>query len=154
MNERAASDQQYRDAIRNDLDDTMLVEAAAGTGKTTNLVKRMVNVVAMQRATPATMAAITFTIKAAAHLREEFQQALGTEAHGGFIGTTHAFCAHLLRERPVEAGLDPEFEELDEVAARQITSEFWSRWFDAKAVSDAALVAEARDAGLDRKTLR
>jgi ATP-dependent helicase/nuclease subunit A len=179
-------DQKERDAICNDLDVTMLVEAAAGTGKTTNLVKRMVNVVRTGRATPSTLAAITFTVKAAAHLREEFQRALpgptvpsprasgekvaegrmrGDEEHphpafghplpqagegtvAAFIGTTHAFCARLLRERPVEAGLDPEFEELDEVATRLITSEFWNRWYDSHDVS------AAREVGLDRKTLR
>ena len=27
----------------------------------------------------------------------------------GFVGTIHAFCARLLRERPVEAGIDPDF---------------------------------------------
>jgi ATP-dependent helicase/nuclease subunit A len=162
VNAPAPPDQAERDAIRNDLDVTMLVEAAAGTGKTTNLVKRMVNLVATEKATPATIAAITFTLKAAAHLREQFQQALrnsrASEETGaplpGFIGTTHAFCARLLRERPVEAGLDPEFEELDEAAARQITSDFWNRWYDAKSVSEDPLVAEAREAGLDRKTLR
>ena len=76
MTEPLPPDQAARDAIRNDLDVTMLVEAAAGTGKTTNLVKRMVNLVTTGRTTPATIAAITFTVKAAAHLREEFQQAL------------------------------------------------------------------------------
>ena len=52
----------------------MLVEAAAGTGKTTNLVRRMVNLVASGRASASTIAAITFTVKAAAHLREQFER--------------------------------------------------------------------------------
>ena len=134
-------DQPARDAIRNDLGVTMLVEAAAGTGKTTNLVRRMVNLVVTGRASASTIAAITFTVKAAAHLREQFQRGIETaEAQRaqrnaelsaslsdlcdsavnppvGFIGTTHAFCARLLRERPVEAGLDPEFKEVDEAVA-------------------------------------
>ena len=77
----APPDQKERDAICNDLDVTMLVEAAAGTGKTTNLVKRMVNVVRTGRAKPATIAAITFTVKAAAHLREQFQR----DGYGPFV---------------------------------------------------------------------
>ena len=161
MSEREPPDQAARDAVRNDLDVTMLVEAAAGTGKTTNLVWRMVNLVTTERARPSTVAAITFTIKAAAHLRERFQRALEASAPDavaeidrGFIGTTHAFCARLLRERPVEAGLDPEFEELDEAAARALTADFWNRWYDAKAVSGDALIEEGRAVGLDRKTLR
>src|SRR5438128_8416696 len=119
------TDQEAREAIRNRLDVTMLVEAAAGTGKTTSLVARMVNLVATGRARASTIAAITFTVKAAAHLREQFQETIESlilrreDAEGspaqerlrgalgeidrGFIGTTHAFCARLLRERPVEA---------------------------------------------------
>src|SRR5437868_12223909 len=68
------TDQEAREAIRNRLDVTMLVEAAAGTGKTTSLVARMVNLVATGRARASTIAAITFTVKAAAHLREQFQE--------------------------------------------------------------------------------
>src|SRR5688500_1335479 len=106
-------DQTERDAIRNDLDVSMLVEAAAGTGKTTSLVDRMVQLVEKKNVSPSTIAAVTFTVKAAAHLRERFQEALEKAGRGdavaeidrGFIGTTHAFCARLLRERPVEAAL-------------------------------------------------
>src|SRR5437868_12161282 len=68
------TDQEAREAIRNRLDVTMLVEAAAGTGKTTSLVARMVNLVGSGRARASTIAAITFTVKAAAHLREQFQE--------------------------------------------------------------------------------
>src|SRR5438128_7559577 len=169
------TDQEAREAIRNRLDVTMLVEAAAGTGKTTSLVARMVNLVAAGRARASTIAAITFTVKAAAHLREQFQEEIEksllpsgeggpamqgrmrgalAEIDRGFIGTTHAFCARLLRERPVEAGLDPEFRELDEAAAKHITAEFWNRWYDAENFAGNPLLVEAREVGLDRKTLR
>src|SRR5438477_6780700 len=101
------TDQDAREAIRNRLDVTMLVEAAAGTGKTTSLVARMVNLVATGRARASTIAAITFTVKAAAHLREQFQEEIElallpsgeggaqrrmrgalNEIDRGFIGTT------------------------------------------------------------------
>ena len=76
------------------------------------------------------MAAVTFTRKAAAELRGRFQLALEAELaeQGGpgrpsqrrlraalsnlerfFAGTIHSFCARLLRERPVEAGVSPGF---------------------------------------------
>ena len=81
------------------------------------------------------MAAVTFTRKAAAELRGRFQLALEEELQERrrrrralrprpralsnlerfFAGTIHSFCAHLLRERPVEAGVSPGFTELDEV---------------------------------------
>ena len=190
----APADAKARDAIRTRLDTTMLVEAAAGTGKTTSLVARMVNLVSSGRARASSMAAITFTVKAAAHLREKFQEEIEkaipktavagsgqfllpwatspgaqtpspaagedplrsalNEIDRGFIGTTHAFCARLLRERPVEAGLDPEFEELDEAAGKQLTAEFWNRWYEEENFAGNMLLAEAREVGLDRKTLR
>jgi ATP-dependent helicase/nuclease subunit A len=192
------ADARARETIRTRLDVTMLVEAAAGTGKTTSLVARMVNLVSTGRARASSIAAITFTVKAAAHLRERFQEeiekaipkelvadgaqfllpwghsrvkgpiplgprpsALGpalraalNEIDRGFIGTTHAFCARLLRERPVEAGLDPEFEELDEAQGKQLTAEFWNRWYDEENFAGNMLLGEAREVGLDRKTLR
>jgi len=107
---RIPEDQHVRDLIRSGLDTTMLVEAAAGTGKTTSLVGRMTALVAAGRAAASTLAAITFTVKAAAQLREKFQesverrlrdseagserdrlQAALSDLDRGFIGTTHAF---------------------------------------------------------------
>ena len=74
------------------------------------------------------IAAVTFTIKAAAQLDQRFQSALELAARQDpdrdrrarfekalesldacFVGTIHAFCARLLRERPVEARLEPGF---------------------------------------------
>ena len=47
------------------------------------------------------------------------------EAH---VGTIHAFCADLLRERPVEAGVDPLFEVLTEPASARLFDEAFGRW--------------------------
>jgi len=170
---RIPEDQAVRDAIESELDTTMLVEAAAGTGKTTSLVARMTALVATGRARASTLAAITFTIKAAAQLRERFQESVEQklrvssdpvvqerlrkaldEVDRGFIGTTHAFCARLLRERPVEAGLDPEFEEIDQAVAQQRTAEFWNGWWSDEAANGSVLITEALAVGLDRPLLR
>ena len=167
------NDLEARLAITTRLDRTVLVEAAAGTGKTTSLVERMTALVATGRARSSTLAAITFTVKAAAQLRERFQETLEkrrresndlfvharlSEGLGdidrGFTGTTHAFCARLLRERPVEAGLDPEFEEVDDVVARQLTASFWTSWWAAEAARGNPLIVEARAIGLEQKLLR
>jgi ATP-dependent exoDNAse (exonuclease V) beta subunit len=51
--------------IRNGLDETVIVEAAAGTGKTTELVARILNVLAAGRARIDQIVAVTFTEKAA-----------------------------------------------------------------------------------------
>ena len=74
MTEKKPADDAARQAIRSRLDVTMLVEAAAGTGKTTSLVARMVNLVRSGLASASHIAAITFTVKAAAQLRERFQE--------------------------------------------------------------------------------
>lgn len=59
------ADQAARDRIASDLDVTMVVEAAAGTGKTTELVGRIIAVVASGRTTLDKIVAVTFTEKAA-----------------------------------------------------------------------------------------
>ena len=58
-----------RDRIRNDLDTTLIIEAAAGTGKTTALVNRIVAVMAGGRAELGRIVAVTFTEKAAGELK-------------------------------------------------------------------------------------
>src|SRR5206468_3183475 len=101
----------------------LLVEAGAGSGKTTELVARMVALVRTGAAAVHEIAAVTFTRKAAGELRQRFQIALEEERvepartaqerdrleralqdiDRAFMGTIHAFCARLLRERPLEA---------------------------------------------------
>ena len=129
------ADQADRDRIANDLDTTLLVEAGAGSGKTTSLVGRLLALIESGIRVDQ-IAAITFTNKAADEMKERFRLALEkaywksedhslererlSEAMGNldliFIGTIHSFCGSILRERPIEAGLDPSFEELTKKA--------------------------------------
>ena len=121
-------DASARQRIATDLDTTLVVEAAAGTGKTTALVSRVVELVRSGRANLAGVAAITFTQRAAGDLRLRIRQGLEAEIARGAapaearrmeeamsaveeasIGTIHAFCSTLLRERPLPAGVDPDF---------------------------------------------
>ena len=136
-----------REAIANDLDDTLIVEAAAGTGKTTELVNRILSVIATGRATMVQIVAVTFTEKAAGELklrlreelerararaadpivRDALEEALRTleEAH---VNTIHGFCAELLRERPVEARVDPLFAVLTEPQADRVYGRAFRAW--------------------------
>lgn len=175
--ERNLPDAAARGSIREKLDVTMMVEAAAGTGKTTSLVDRMIGLVISGRAEVDTIAAITFTLKAAAHLRERFQEGLEkavaersvkngdalelervqnalARIERCFIGTTHAFCARLLRERPVEAGVDPDFEELDESDTRYLANRFFERWVERAAAIGEPRLGALRDIGLPAPTLK
>ena len=63
-------DEDARRRIREALDETLFVEAGAGTGKTTSLVDRVVGLVSSGRAALGSIAAITFTEAAAAELRD------------------------------------------------------------------------------------
>ena len=151
-------DQAARRRIELDLDANLLVEAGAGSGKTTALVGRMLALV--ERGTPVEqIAAVTFTRKAAAELRERFENQLEKravaaadgeiahrlrEARGhlgrAFLGTIHAFAARLLREHPLEAGLDPDFAEVAEDDWPAIHGEFWRNWMErCRTANDPAL---------------
>src|SRR5665811_1992894 len=66
-------DKSAREKIRNQLDWNFFVEAGAGSGKTYCLVERMVNLIKKGRARIENIAAVTFTRKAAAELKERFQ---------------------------------------------------------------------------------
>jgi ATP-dependent exoDNAse (exonuclease V) beta subunit len=145
----AAVDARDRDRIVQSLDETLVVEAAAGTGKTTALVQRMVRVVATGRADMSGLVALTFTEKAAGELklrlRQKLEEALADRAlpaaerealeaalrslEEAQIGTIHGFCADLLKEYPVEAGVDPLFVVLTEDQARRRYDEAFSAWF-------------------------
>jgi ATP-dependent helicase/nuclease subunit A len=160
-------DQAARDRIARDLGTTFLVEAGAGSGKTTSLVDRMIALLATGRTSIETLAAVTFTRKAAAELRGRFQVALErarlaekdpavrerletalTGLERAFIGTIHAFCARLLRERPIEAGIDPEFRELEDHEDRILLERSWDAY-----QAQARLENEAAMRGLDEAGL-
>src|SRR5215813_1528501 len=122
------ADANARSRIQNEFDTTFFVEAAAGTGKTTALVGRIVGLIKSGAGTLATTVAVTFTEKAAGEmklrLRLEIEKARAAatleersrldraleELELARIGTIHAFCGDLLSERPVEAGVDPLFD--------------------------------------------
>src|SRR5437870_5128508 len=70
------ADQKDRDAIITRLDDTLVVEAAAGTGKTTELVRRIIRIIETGRADIGEIVAVTFTEKAAGELKLRLREAL------------------------------------------------------------------------------
>src|SRR5438874_8295081 len=72
-------DDAERERIRTSLDETLIVEAAAGTGKTSELVARLVHVLAEGRGTVQSIAALTFTEKAAGELKLRLRAGLEDE---------------------------------------------------------------------------
>jgi ATP-dependent helicase/nuclease subunit A len=156
-------DQDARDAAAKELDTTFFVEAAAGTGKTTALVARIVSAVTSKRARLHEVVAITFTEKAAGELkmrlREELEKkttdALRAEVladlERAHITTIHSFCAWILRERPVEAAVDPQFAVADEVQAQLLFEEAWEEWFEGQLAENPPALRRAilREFSLD-----
>lgn len=208
-----SDDNAARQRIRTSLDESLIVEAAAGTGKTTELIARIV--AALQRgkiAAAENLVAVTFTRKAAGELklrlRQELDHALdqarsslspseassqkgpksdepavanssgkgaaaatasplqsrksSPDRSGGggrakrphrsevdnlqnaiahleeaHIGTIHSFCAEILRERPVEANVDPAFHEFSEAESRRIYRQAFRRWSQQKLSASA-----------------
>jgi len=158
-------DWRERELISSLLEVNLLVEAAAGTGKTTQLVNRMVALVRAGACRLDQMAALTFTRKAASELRTRFQEELQKQARAGgesaslrraleqlercFIGTIHSFCARLLRERPVEAGVDPSFQEIDDELDRNLREQAWEEYLASLYAQDAPILGELEELSIE-----
>ena len=121
----------------------VVLEASAGTGKTTVLVSRYVNLL-RAGVDPSNILAITFTRQAAAEMRDRIIRQLRRSADGPpadrdrwrglrdrlgdiAISTIDAFCLSLLREFPLEADLDPGFGMTDETEAPRLVQQALDR---------------------------
>ncbi|MBC8086290.1 MAG: UvrD-helicase domain-containing protein [Phycisphaerae bacterium] len=169
-NDDDSGDESSRDAIRTGLDTTMLVEAGAGSGKTTLMVDRLLAYIA--RGTPVDqLAAVTFTKKAANELRQRLEAKVEQNARERdgeireryevalrdrermFIGTVHAFCGRILREYAFEAGLPPDFTELDEAETASLRESHWRSFIDHAAHDNSSLLNDVVSVGIDPLTL-
>lgn len=173
------ADEDERRIIREDLEQNLIVEAGAGTGKTSALIGRVISILASGRARLPQIALVTFTEKASGEmklrLRTELERARTSadgstrvlfesaiaELESAQIGTIHGFCAELLRERPVEAGIDPLFKVLDERESDAVYASAFDRWFERQLEAPTEGVArvlrrrpkDARDGQGPRKVL-
>ncbi len=139
-----------RARITTDLGANLFVEAGAGAGKTTQLVGRVLGLV-RDGVRVTSIAAITFTEKAAAELRHrlrgDLNKALAACTDGESeirdrlaaalddldhapIGTLHAFARRLLYEFPIESDLPPGFTVLDELESDLAFRERWEDLLD------------------------
>ncbi len=169
-----AEDARARARIREHLDQTLFVEASAGTGKTAALVDRFLHLVLAGRSVER-IVAITFTDKAAAELRDRVRQGLEArlkqectdeeraliekalhDLDRAEISTIHAFCQSLLRSFAVRAGIDPAFEIEDVVAAERRFEERWRTYLDSLGAEAHAVAAVGRllDLGLTHYNLQ
>ena len=95
------------------------VIAGPGSGKTTVLVERYRSLIEEHRFEPRNILAITFTEKAAANMKSKLAEAFAHDAirlrdlETAWVSTIHGFCARLLKENSIAAGIDPRFSVLD-----------------------------------------
>ena len=147
--ERLPVDQAHRDRIRHERQANQFVEAGAGSGKTRALVDRVEALVDDDGNALDSIAAITFSEKAAAELRDRVRQRFEAatrsdnpsiaarardallQLDGAAIGTLHSFAQRLLAEHPVEAGLPPGVDVLDEISSQVDFEQRWQVFLDA-----------------------
>jgi DNA helicase-2/ATP-dependent DNA helicase PcrA len=146
------------------LDGPVLVLAGAGTGKTRVLTTRLAHLLAMGKARPWNVLAVTFTNKAAREMKERVAAIVGPAAEQVWLGTFHAIAARILRRHAELVGLKPNFTILDTddqtrllkqvLQAESIDDKRWpartimgviQRWKDRGLTPDKISVAEAGD---------
>ncbi|MBA2574631.1 MAG: UvrD-helicase domain-containing protein [Nocardioidaceae bacterium] len=144
------TDQSARDRIRNDTGSTLFVDAGAGSGKTKSLIDRVTTLALVDGVSLRNVAAVTFTEKAGAELRDRLRAnfekvwkgesaerpsseedreraaAALDDLDGAAIGTLHSFAQRILTMHPIEAGLPPLVEVLDEVGSSVAFDGRWS----------------------------
>src|SRR3989338_1493721 len=127
------------------LEKELCVSAGAGSGKTSVLVERFLRAVTQKNISPGRILAITFTEKAANEMRSRLVEAcrerglheFRREIENATISTIHGFCARLLKENPIESGLDPFFRVLGEGETDILAAETLDALFEEEASSRA-----------------
>ncbi|MDQ4046562.1 MAG: UvrD-helicase domain-containing protein, partial [Actinomycetota bacterium] len=158
------TDQSDRTLIEQDLDANIFVEAGAGSGKTHELVERICTMVDAG-VELRSVAAITFTEKAAGELRERVRRQLTDASPTDLrqraldqldtapIGTIHSFAARLISQHPVEAGVPPLITVVDELRSQIAFTRRWEaarqKLFTDPSVDDALRILLAVGVTLD-----
>jgi ATP-dependent exoDNAse (exonuclease V) beta subunit len=160
-------DQDNRQRAMTDFTSVLLVEAAAGTGKTSLMAGRVAMMLA-HGYQPGDIAAITFTELAASQLARRIKETVDkllagdipdflkpllpdglTSAQRSTLSATaprldeltattiHGFCQAIIRSHGVQAGLDPGARVVDETLANALFLGELSAWFSRRLAADA-----------------
>jgi ATP-dependent exoDNAse (exonuclease V) beta subunit len=161
-------DEEARERARRDHGTSLVVEAGAGTGKTTLLVDRIEALLLSGTARLDQIAAVTFTENAATEMKLRLRERLEaarvdparTEAERGRAGealevleranvsTIHALCAAMLQERPIECGVVPGFRTADEAEADMLFAQAWDDWLGERLTQGDDVLLDALDRGI------
>jgi ATP-dependent helicase/nuclease subunit A len=163
------SDQGARNTIENELNINILIEAGAGSGKTSAMADRIKALITSGYREIGQIAAITFTKKAASELQDRVRKTLQEEFartksdvvknaldhfHSCYIGTIHSFCGKLLRERPIEAGVDPNFAEMDDAQDKGIRSRIWEDYYFFADVKNQEILSKLDELGISENVVK
>ncbi len=135
-------DEKYRIQAVTDVSHNLMVEAGAGTGKTTLLVQRTVQAIVEGGIDVDRVVLITFMEKAAHEIRVRLAQALETIEGDGLgrarkalrhlgqarITTIHGFCMDILQRHAISAGVPVGFAVLDPIEADRLWDEVFDHW--------------------------
>ncbi len=135
------------------------VLAGAGSGKTTILVERFLHAITKKNIEPEKILTITFTEKAANEMKSRLvlacdQRGLSDfrrKLENAYVSTIHSFCARLLKENPIESGIDPYFRILGTGESEVVMERVMDALFEEEAGSDAWLKILAE---FDEKNVR
>ncbi len=117
--------QAQREAVERTGQDVCVV-AGPGSGKTRVLIERFAWLVESRDIDPSRILAITFTEKAATEIKQRLiarfasRPDLRESIERAWVSTIHGFCARLLRENAIAAGLAPDFEVMEQPAAERL----------------------------------
>ncbi|MCG6919854.1 MAG: UvrD-helicase domain-containing protein [Acidobacteria bacterium] len=161
-------DQDARERARSDHGTSLVVEAGAGTGKTTLLIDRIESLVRSGAARLDEIAAVTFTENAATTMKLRLRERLEAARVGAGlppeeraraaealevleranVSTIHALCAAILQERPIECGVVPGFRMADEAEADVLFARAWEEWLGERLTHGDDVLLEALDRGI------
>jgi ATP-dependent helicase/nuclease subunit A len=161
-------DEDARERARADHATSLVIEAGAGTGKTTLLVDRIESLVTTGDARLDEIAAVTFTENAATTMKLRLRERLEAVRVGrgptgpereraasalevlerASVCTIHALCAAILQERPLECGVIPGFRMADEAEADLLFAEAWEEWLGERLTHGDDVLVEALDRGV------
>ncbi len=131
-------DQAKREAIQNEKDRNVTVQASAGTGKTTLMVDRVLTLI-QGGIVIDKLVVVTFTNAAAAELRTRIREKLKASGcpeadealkniSAAWIGTIHSFASRLLKEMFHYTGADPSFRVSDGHFTPEEIERKWDIW--------------------------
>lgn len=153
------------------IDKSILVSAAAGSGKTAVLVERIINIIVRGRADVDRMLVVTFTNAAASEMRLKLTKAINKEIkaaktsdperaerlgqqlgkmYRSYISTVHSFCNRVIKEFFYLTDLEPNFKICDSLKAEIMKMEAIEEVFEQGFEEDAFIEGGSFREFLDR----